>query len=269
MDGRLSPEGAGAMRLRQIALLARDLEKTAADLSAVLGLEIAFRDPGVAAFGLRNAVLPVGDSFLEVVSPVRDDASAARLLARRGGDCGYMVIVQTDDLDVARARMERAHVRIVFEHAHPAGHTATIHLHPRDVGGAILSLDTSVPAAAWDWAGPDWERHVATGVVTGLAGVTLAGDDPAGLAAHWGSLLGRSASALGGGVFAIALEAATLCFVPAAGGRDGFVGADITIASGAARRSALERARSRGLRVARDTVWIAGTALQLVDPATP
>ena len=257
------------LRLRQIALLARDLEKTVTDLSAVLGLEIAFRDPGVAAFGLVNAVLPVGDTFLEVVSPVRDDASGARLLARRGGDCGYMVIVQTDDLAAARARMQREQVRIVFEHAHAAGHTATIHLHPRDVGGAILSLDASEPAASWDWAGPDWERHVATGVVTSLAGVTLASDDPAGLAARWGSLLDRSASALGGGVFAIALEAATLRFVPAAGGRDGFVGADLTVASGMARRAALERARSRGLQVAADTVWIAGTALRLVDPATP
>ena len=257
------------LRLRQIALLARDLEKTVTDLSAVLGLEIAFRDPGVAAFGLVNAVLPVGDTFLEVVSPVRDDASGARLLARRGGDCGYMVIVQTDDLAAARTRMQREQVRIVFEHAHPAGHTATIHLHPRDVGGAILSLDASEPAASWDWAGPDWERHVATSVVTSLAGVTLASDDPAGLAAHWGSLLDCSASALGGGVFAIALDAATLRFVPAADGREGFVGADITATSGAARRMALERARTRGLPVAGDTVWIAGTALRLVDPATP
>ena len=112
------------MRLRQIALLALDLEKTVDDLCAVFGLEVGFRDPGVAAFGLVNAVLPVGDSFLEVVSPARDDASAARLLARRGHDCGYMVIVQTEDLAAARARMRREQVRIVFEHAHPAGHTA-------------------------------------------------------------------------------------------------------------------------------------------------
>ena len=48
------------MRLRQVALAARDLEKTVGDLCAVFDLEVAFRDPGVAAFGLVNAVLPVG-----------------------------------------------------------------------------------------------------------------------------------------------------------------------------------------------------------------
>jgi len=257
------------MRLRQIALLARDLENTVGDLCAVFGLEVAFRDPGVAAFGLVNAVLPVGDTFLEVVSPARDDASAARLLARRGGDCGYMVIVQTDDLAAARERMRREQVRIVFEHAHPAGHTETIHLHPRDVGGAILSLDESKPAASWDWAGPEWERHAKTGVVTALAAATLASDDPAGLAAHWGSLLDRTASALGGGVFVIALDHEALRFVPAEGHGDGFVGVDLAIANGAARGPAFARARARGLRVEGDTVWIAGTALRLVDAATP
>jgi hypothetical protein len=257
------------MRLRQVALVARDLEATVDDLRAVFDLEVAFRDPGVAAFGLVNAVLAVGDTFLEVVSPVRDDASAARLLARRGGDAGYMVIVQTEDLAAARERMRREKVRIVFEHTHPAGHTATIHLHPSDVGGAILSLDESKPAASWDWAGPDWERHAKTRVVSALAAATLASDDPAGLAAHWGSLLDCTASALGGGVFVIELDRSALRFVPAEGRGDGFVGVDLLEAGRAARGPALMRARERGLRVDGDAIWIAGTALRLVDAATP
>lgn len=257
------------MRLRQIALVARDLEKTVADVCAVLGLEVAFRDPGVALFGLANAVLPVGDTFLEVVSPVKPDASAGRLLEKRGGDCGYMVIVQTDDLARARERMAAEKIRIVFEHAHAAGHTATIHLHPRDTGGAILSLDVSDPPESWDWAGPEWREHVRTEVVTAIAGATLASDAPAGLAAHWGALLDRPASALGGDVFAIALEDATLRFVPAHGRGEGFVGVDLVEASRGARERALAVARDRGLRTDADTVWIAGTALRFVDAATP
>ena len=255
------------MRLRQVALVARDLEPAVEHLRAVFGLDVAFRDPGVALFGLVNAVLPVGDTFLEVVSPVREDASAARLLAKRGGDAGYMLIVQTTDLAAARARMEREGIRIVFEHAHPAGHTATLHLHPRDVGGAILSLDASDPPASWDWAGPGWEQHVRCEVATALAGATLASEDPAGLAAHWGTLLDRPASALGGGVFAIALDGATLRFVASRGRGDGFVGVDLTEASRGARQRALERAKSRGLHVEGDAVWIAGTAIRLVDAA--
>jgi hypothetical protein len=256
------------VRLRQVALVARELDPVVSDLCAVLRLEVAFRDPGVAVFGLRNAVLPVGEDFLEVVSPVRSDATAARYLERRGGDAGYMAIVQTDDLEAARERMRREKVRIVFEHAHPAGHTATLHLHPRDVGGAILSLDASEPPESWDWAGPDWHRHVRREVAIALAGITLAGPDPAGLAARWAALLDRSAAALGGGVFAIALDGAVLRFVPAREG-DALVGVDLLEASRTGRESAVAAAKARGLRVEGDAFWIAGTALRLVDAPAP
>jgi len=47
-----------------VALVARDLEPVVADLCAVFNVEVAFRDPGVAAFGLENAVLPIGRTFL-------------------------------------------------------------------------------------------------------------------------------------------------------------------------------------------------------------
>src|SRR5262249_58213429 len=83
------------MRLRQIAFAAKDLDAVVGDLCAGLGIEVSFNDPGVGVFGLRNAVMPVGDTFLEVVSPVQPDTAAGRYMERRGGDCGHMVMVQT------------------------------------------------------------------------------------------------------------------------------------------------------------------------------
>ena len=56
-------------RLRQAVLVARDLDGVAASLRSALGLGAPFHDPGVAAFGLRNAVMALGDTFVEVVSP--------------------------------------------------------------------------------------------------------------------------------------------------------------------------------------------------------
>src|SRR5260370_42552611 len=82
-----------SMRLRQVALIAREIAPVAEQLEAVFGLKVGFRDPGVEYFGLRNVVMPVGGEFLEIVSPFRDDASGARYLSRRGGDAGYMAIL--------------------------------------------------------------------------------------------------------------------------------------------------------------------------------
>ena len=167
------------LRLRQVALVARDLEPVVEDLCHVLGTEVVFRDPDVAVFGLHNALMPLGDTFLEVVSPVRPDASAARLLERRRGDGGYMVIVQTSDLDADRRRLAALGVRIVFETT--LDDIATIHLHPRDVGGAIVSLDAARPPSSWRWAGYDWEARPRNNAA--IVGAELQGPDPAALAA--------------------------------------------------------------------------------------
>src|SRR5256885_2093458 len=68
------------VRLRQAVLVARELERAAGELQAALGLPEPFRDPGVGMFGLANTVFAVGDSFLEIVSPVQPDTAAGRYL---------------------------------------------------------------------------------------------------------------------------------------------------------------------------------------------
>ena len=126
------------MRLRQIALVAAELEPVVEALRETFGLGEPFPDPGIDTFGLCNAVFPIGSTFLEVVSPTRPGTTAGRLLERRGGDGGYMVIVQSDSLAVDRERVGALGVRIVWETK--LDDAETIHLHPRDVGGAILSI---------------------------------------------------------------------------------------------------------------------------------
>ena len=122
------------LRLRQLCLVARDLEPVVDDLAAVFALQVCHRDPLVGHFGLRNAVLPIGTGFLEVVAPLTEGTAAGRRLERRAGDGGYMVILDTDELSRWRTRVAGAGVRIAADLAH--GDYAGLQLHPRDVGGA-------------------------------------------------------------------------------------------------------------------------------------
>ncbi len=71
------------LRLRQVVVAARDLDATVEMLCASFGLSVCFNDPSVAEFGLSNALLTVGDQFIEVVSPIADGTAAGRLLDRR------------------------------------------------------------------------------------------------------------------------------------------------------------------------------------------
>jgi len=258
------------MHIRQIALVARALEPVEEDLRAILGLDEPFADPGVAEFGLKNAVFALGDQFLEVVCPVRADATAQRYLERRGGDGGYMVILQSPDLDADRARLARTGVRIVWEIALPD--IATIHLHPRDVGGAIVSLDRPVPAQAWRWAGPGWEARGARSEVRRIDGVELQSADPGALARRWSDVLGLPVRTDARGVDPRALAGRPVSSIALDGGHLRFVAPEDDRGDGIAclriavrdPEVTLERARAHGALDAAGRVRICGVRFDVV-----
>ncbi len=179
-------------RLRQAVIAARELDAVVERLRGALALREPFHDEAVGYFGLRNAVFALGNTFLEVVSPAREDTAAARQLARRGGDCGYMVMVQVEDLAGARARAASLGIREVFEVS--LDDISEVHLHPADIRGAIVSLSEPRPASAWRWGGPDWEARAAD---ARLAGVTIAVRDVAEVASRWEHVLGAPADQTG------------------------------------------------------------------------
>jgi catechol 2,3-dioxygenase-like lactoylglutathione lyase family enzyme len=247
------------MRLRQVVIAARDLETTIASLSALFGIEVSLRDPGVAEFGLVNAVMPVGDTFLEVVSPVTPTASAQRFLDRRG-DGGYMVMLQSARLDDDRRRLAELGVRVVWQM--DLDDIRGTHLHPADVGGAILSLDEPRPPESWRWAGPSWERHVRTELVRAVAAVDLAAADPEALAHRWSRVLALPVTRTSSTSREIRLDPGTLRFAHGDGdSAPHIVGYEIAVTD---RGRVLDRARAHGLPVADDAVTIAGTRLRLV-----
>lgn len=175
------------VRLRQAVLVARDLAPVSERLHAELGLGEPFADPGVGVFGLENAVYAIGDTFLEVISPTQPATTASRYLDKRG-DGGYMAIFQLADLDAARERAARIDVRVVWQA--DLDDISGTHLHPADTRGAIVSLDRADPPGSWRWGGPDWIGKVGSGAPGRIAGMTVAIDDPAAVAARWGELLG-------------------------------------------------------------------------------
>lgn len=202
--------------LRQAVVAARDLARVEAQLCRVFALEVAYRDPAVGFFGLVNAVMPVGTTFLEVVSPTRPDVTGARFLERRGGDAGYMLLVQTDDLASDRRRLAGMGVREVW--STELDDITAAHLHPVDTGGAILSLDQPNPPGTWRWGGPHWRDAMHTEVVDRVVGAELCARDPEALAQRWSDVLGIPSTRGENGTRQIALEASRLTFAPLASG---------------------------------------------------
>ena len=252
------------LRLRQLCLVARDLEPVAEDLKAVFDIEVCHRDPAVAKYGLHNALFPIGNSFIEIVAPTKDNTAAGRYLDRRKGDGGYMIILDTDELDRWQKHVDEIGVRVAARLVSD-GYRG-LQLHPRDTGGALLEINWSEGGgdinAAYHPAGPGWNAHVRTTVAKSILGAELQSDRPERLAAKWSEILARPARSIDD-QWRLDVDNASLRFVPAKDGRgEGLSGIDLQVTEPA---RVLDSARRRGHPVTRGSVLIGGVHFNLSE----
>ena len=169
-----------------------------------------------------------------------------------------MVMVQSDDFGADRARVEGLGIRIVWSAELPD--ISGMHLHPRDTGGPLLSLDQPLPPESWRWAGPEWRDHVRTERVRAIAGADMACAEPAATARRWSELLDLPAHPEGDG-WRIDLAPGLLRFVPDRAGRGDFlVGVHLDAPDPA---PILEAARARDLPTTAHTLTLCGTRFHL------
>jgi Glyoxalase-like domain len=179
------------LRLRQICLVAPKLEPVVDAVGAIFGLPVCHRDPGVAKYGLVNALFVCGHQFLEVVAPTRDNTAAGRFLQRSGGRGGYMAIFDTHDPERRRAHAQALGIRVAHTMDYP-GFFGT-QLHPVDCRATMLEFDRSVDnedldGAYWP-AGPHWRDGQRLEAVSGLPWIDVQSPDPECLAAHWARII--------------------------------------------------------------------------------
>ncbi|OQO92619.1 hypothetical protein B1813_10655 [Saccharomonospora piscinae] len=254
------------VRLRQVALIAHELVPVVDDLRSLFGLEVVFtaqdeialRGPGlIDEFGITNAVLPVGDTFLEVISPQRDDSPAARFLDSRG-ERGYMLLLQCTDLHQVRQRLAPTGVRAVWES--PLPDIAGVHLNPRDTGGTLISIEEPSDPTDWPWAGPNWRHAAPSAVTSAISGVEVGAVDPWSTAHVWGALLARPVSTRGDGTPQLDLDDGWIGFGTANHRHD--IGIREVVLRCGDPAEVLRRAGEKGLPAVDGAVQFAGTSLR-------
>jgi hypothetical protein len=253
---------ANYLRLRQICLVAPQLEPVISDIAGIMGLEVCYRDGNVEKYGLVNALLPVDTILLEVVAPFRDGTAAGRFLDKSAGRGGYMAIFCCEDPDARGARANAMGVRTanVITHAPYQG----VQLHPRDCRAAFIEFNHTEGSdeilGAYPPAGPDWQKFIRTDVTQALTGVEMQSPEPENLAAHWGRIIGIPVSKQHDGAPELKLPNGRIRFVR--GDTEIMSGLDFRVGNVAA---VCDAARARGFDVSENAFPLAGVTFRLIS----
>ena len=252
---------AGYMRLRQICLVAPRLEPVISDITAIMGLDVCYRDGNVAKYGLENALLPVDTILLEVVAPFQPGTAAGRFIDKSGGRGGYMAIFCCDDPDERGRHAEAMGVRTANVIDHPPYHG--VQLHPRDCRAAFIEFNHTEGGedilGPYPPAGPDWQKSIRKDVTHALTGVEMQSPEPEVLAEHWGKIIGISVSKDQSGEPELKLPNCSFRF--ARGASDIMNGLTFRVGDVAAVRDA---AKARGCKVSDDGFDLCGVTFRLV-----
>ena len=150
-----------------------ELEPVVDLMAALFAIEPSTRQ-ALTEFGLINAVLPIGDQFLELLQPVDQESSGWRYLQKRGPGF-YMVIFESDE--GLQAQQAAAEVGIPVVWTADTNTFVSVHFDPRAMASTLVSVDTSKIDGGWPAAGLGWRDHVGSEVVTGLHVFRIAGYD--------------------------------------------------------------------------------------------
>lgn len=104
-----------------------------------LGLRVSAEET-VAQELVRVAMIPVGDSRLELLEATSENSTIAKFIAKRGEGLHH-VCLKVPDLAAAVARLKQEGVRLVSEDIKVgAGGHQYVFVHPASTGGVLLEL---------------------------------------------------------------------------------------------------------------------------------
>jgi methylmalonyl-CoA/ethylmalonyl-CoA epimerase len=91
--------------------------------------------------GIRVAFLPVGDTRIELVTPLRENSEVSAFLDKRGGGIHHLAFT-VDDVDKDVAELKGKGVRMAQDPAPGAHGCRVAFVHPKATNGVLVELST-------------------------------------------------------------------------------------------------------------------------------
>ena len=122
-----------------VAIAVNDLEAAIEYYELAYGVKVEHREV-VERDGVEEALLRVADSYVQLLTPVRDDSTVAKYLERKGEGLhhiGYRV----DDCGIALQAVKDSGGRVIDEAPRPGSRGTTVaFVHPKAAFGTLIEL---------------------------------------------------------------------------------------------------------------------------------
>ena len=266
------------LRLRQVAMVGDEYDLTERAVRQVFGLDVAYRDPGnrpgreagVSIFGLKNFVMPIGNQFLELVTPLTPgpESAGGRYIARRQGAGGYMLLFQVtrSDYELHREHLENQGVRLVAGGEISESDSDALHIHPKDLPGCLVELrwceNDDVADGDWWPVERDWKDHRNTEIIEAIGGAEIQTPEPGRLAAQWADRLQQTLDQNHDNPTILTADGPIRFVVPSDGRPEGLGGIDVKASDPV---SLLRSAEEFGLRCEGHTIEVCGLRFNVVS----
>jgi methylmalonyl-CoA/ethylmalonyl-CoA epimerase len=133
-------------KIQHVALAVADMDAALAFYRETWGLEVSRREI-VERDQVEEAMLPLGDSFLQLIAPTSDDSTVARFLERRGEGVHH-IAYEVDDIGATLDGLRAAGAALIDEQPRSGGggHMVAF-VHPKGNHGVLVELiQTANPA---------------------------------------------------------------------------------------------------------------------------
>jgi methylmalonyl-CoA/ethylmalonyl-CoA epimerase len=122
-----------------VAIAVDDLEAAIAYYRDTFGCEVEHREV-VERDGVEEALLKVADSYIQLLTPVRDDSTVAKYLAAKGQGIHH-VGYRVDDCGAALERVKAEGHKVIDEAPRPGSRGTTVaFVHPKTAFGTLIEL---------------------------------------------------------------------------------------------------------------------------------
>ena len=126
-------------KVEHIALAVEDLEAAIAHYANVWGLDVTHRER-VEDQGVEEAMLPVGDTFLQLLGPTGTDTTVGKFIERRGEGLHH-IAYEVSDLEAALATLKEKGVPLIDEVPRRGGRGHMVaFVHPKGNHGLLVEL---------------------------------------------------------------------------------------------------------------------------------